>query len=67
MLRSILAVLAGLVIAWITASLFEFASLRVFPPPAIDVLDLQHIAELIAQRPIVALVLVLGGIFSVIT
>jgi len=61
MLRSILAVFAGLVVAWITATLLEFASLRVFPSPAIDALDLRHIAELVAGRPVAALALVLGG------
>jgi hypothetical protein len=61
MLRSILAVLAGLVFAWITSSLFEFASLRAFPSPPINALDLQHIAELVAHRPVAALALVLAG------
>ena len=62
MLRSILAVLAGLVVAWITVSLFEFASMHTFPPPpGVDVHDPQQLALLIAQMPVGALALVLAG------
>lgn len=62
MLRSILAVLAGVVVAWITVSLFEFASMHAFPPPPdIDVRDPQQLAALISQMPMGALVLVLAG------
>ena len=62
MLRSILAVLAGLVVAWITVSLFEFASMHAFPPPpGVDVRDPQQLASLIAQMPVGALALVLAG------
>jgi hypothetical protein len=62
MLRSILAVLAGLVVAWITVSLFEFAGMHAFPPPpGIDVRDPQQLASLIAQMPSGALTLVLTG------
>ncbi|GAA5011417.1 hypothetical protein FNZ56_00570 [Pseudoluteimonas lycopersici] len=62
MLRSILAVLAGLVVAWITVSLFEFASMHAFPPPpGVDVRDPQQLAALIAQMPVGALALVLAG------
>ena len=62
MLRSILAVLAGLVVAWITVSLFEFASMHAFPPPpGVDVRDPQQLAALVAQMPVGALGLVLAG------
>ena len=62
MLRSILAVLSGLVVAWITVSLFEFASMHAFPPPpGVDVRDPAQLAQLIAQMPVGALWLVLAG------
>jgi hypothetical protein len=62
MLRSILAVLAGLVSAWITVSLFEFASMHAFPPPpGVDVGDPQQLASLVAGMPVGALALVLAG------
>jgi len=62
MLRSILAVFAGLVVAWITVSLFEFASMHAFPPPpGVDVRDPAQLSQLIAQMPIGALWLVLAG------
>lgn len=62
MLRSILAVLAGLVVAWITVSLFEFASMHAFPPPrGIDVQDPRQLASLIARMPVGALAMVLAG------
>ena len=62
MLRSILAVFAGLVVAWITVSLFEFASMHAFPPPpGVDVRDPQQLAALVAQMPVGALGLVLAG------
>ena len=62
MLRSILAVLAGLVVAWITVSLFEFASMHTFPPPpGVDVRDPQQLAALVSQMPVGALALVLAG------
>ena len=62
MLRSILAVVAGLVVAWITVSLFEFASMHTFPPPpGVDVRDPQQLAALVSQMPVGALGLVLAG------
>ena len=62
MLRSILAVLAGLVVAWITVSLFEFASMHTFPPPpGVDVRDPQQVAALVSRMPVGALALVLAG------
>ena len=62
MLRTILAVLAGLVVAWITISLFEFASMHAFPPPpGVDVRDPQQLAALVSQMPVAALALVLAG------
>jgi hypothetical protein len=62
MLRSILAVLAGLVVAWITISLFEFASMHTFPPPpGVDVRDPRQLAMLVSQMPVGALALVLAG------
>lgn len=61
-MRSILAVIAGLVVAWITVSLFEFASVRAFPPPpGLDVHDPRQLAALVAQMPPRALLLVLAG------
>lgn len=62
MLRSILAVIAGLVVAWITVSLFEFASMHTFPPPpGLDVRDPQQLAGLVSRMPVGALALVLAG------
>lgn len=62
MLRSILAVLAGLVVAWITVSLFEFSSMHAFPPPhGVDVRDPHQVAALVSRMPIGALALVLAG------
>jgi len=62
MLRSILAVLAGLVVAMITVWLFEFASMHAFPPPpGVDVRDPQQLAALVSQMPPGALGLVLAG------
>ena len=62
MLRWILAVLAGLVAAWLTIMLFEFASMRAFPPPpGIDVHDPVQLTQLITQMPVAALGLVLAG------
>ena len=62
MLRCILAVLAGLVAAWLTVTLFEFASMHTFPPPpGIDVHDPAQLAQLIAGMPVPALGLVLAG------
>lgn len=62
MLRSILAVLAGLMAAWLTVSLFEFASMHTFPPPpGVDVRDPAQLAQLVARMPAGALGLVLAG------
>jgi hypothetical protein len=58
MLRSILAVLAGLVIALVTIWLFQFASMHAFPPqPGIDVRDPTQLARM----PSAALALALAG------
>ena len=49
-------------VAWITVSLFEFASMRAFPPPSgVDVRDARQLAALVAQMPVGALGLVLAG------
>ena len=62
MLRCLLAVLAGLVAAWLTVTLFEFASMHTFPPPpGVDVHDPAQLAQLIAGMPVAALGLVLAG------
>jgi hypothetical protein len=58
MLRSILAVLAGLVIALITVWLFQFASMHAYPPPPI--LDPRD-PPLLAGMPAGELALALAG------
>lgn len=60
--RTILGILAGLVVAWITMSLSEFASVVLHRPPAgADLRDPQVLAAHIAAAPMSAMLVVLAG------
>ena len=62
MLRAMLGVLAGLVVAWLTVALFQFASVAAYPPPpGLDPRDPQQLQDLIAQAPPLASALVMAG------
>lgn len=62
MLRAILGLLAGLAAAWLTITLFEFASVAAYPPPpGLDPRDPQQLQALIAHAPPLAMALVLAG------
>jgi hypothetical protein len=62
MLRSILALTTGLAMAIVTIWLFQFASMRAFPPPpAVDIGDPAQVSGLIAAMPVGALAMVLAG------
>lgn len=60
--RTILAVLAGLVVAWITITLCEFGGVMLYPPPAgTNLADPDALAAHIAGAPPTAMALVLLG------
>jgi len=60
--RTILGILAGLVAAWVTMSLCEFASIALHRPPAgADLRDPQALAAHIAAAPMSAMLVVLVG------
>lgn len=60
--RTILAVLAGVVCAWLVIMACEFAGARLHPPPAgLDLRDPQQLAAFIAAAPAAAMALVLAG------
>lgn len=60
--RTILGVLAGMLAAWITMTVCEFASLLLHRPPAgVDLRDPSALAAHIAAAPISAMLLVLLG------
>jgi hypothetical protein len=60
--RSILAVLAGAVVAFAVIAGLQALGTRVYPPPPdIDFNDRQQVAALIAQAPLGALLLVLAA------
>jgi len=60
--RTILGVLAGLVVAWLVMSLCEFGSLALHrPPPGLDLRDPEALALHIASAPLSAMLLVLAG------
>lgn len=60
--RTILGVLAGLVVAWLVMSLFEFGSLALHrPPPGLDLRNPEALALHIAAAPVSAMLLVLAG------
>lgn len=62
MVRTILGILAGLVVAWLTMSVCEFASLFLHrPPPGLDLRDPQALAAHIAAAPLSAMLVVLAG------
>jgi hypothetical protein len=59
MIRSIVGVFIGLVVAFITVAVVEIANMVIFPPPAgFDVNDKAALAALIAEAPAYKLVLV---------
>ena len=60
--RTILAVLAGLVVAWITITLCEFGGVALHPPPpGTNLADPQALAAFIGAAPPSAMLLVLLG------
>ncbi|HEY2981376.1 MAG TPA: hypothetical protein VGJ22_09370 [Anaerolineales bacterium] len=61
-LRSIFAVVAGLILAVITLSLFEFGSSLLFPlPPGVDPSDPADLRAIISQIPVTAYIIILIG------
>jgi hypothetical protein len=62
MIRTILGILVGLVVAWLTISICEFASLFLHrPPPGLDLRDPQALAAHIAAAPLSAMLIVVVG------
>jgi len=60
--RTILGVLAGLVVAWLVMSLCEFGSVALHPPsPGLNLRHPEALALHIASAPLSALLLVLAG------
>jgi hypothetical protein len=60
--RTILGILAGVVVAWLAISLCEFASLYLHrPAPGVDLRDPQALAAHIASAPPQAMLLVVAG------
>lgn len=60
--RTILGILAGLVVAWVTMSLSEFLSVVLHRPPAgADLRDPQVLAAHIAAAPMSAMLVVVAG------
>lgn len=60
--RTILGVLAGVVVAWLTITASQFASAAMFPPsPGIDMRDPEQLAAFIAAVPPAAMALVVLG------
>jgi hypothetical protein len=62
MVRTILGILAGLVVAWLAMTVCEFASLFLHRPPAgLDLRDPQALAAHIAAAPLSAMLVVIAG------
>jgi hypothetical protein len=60
--RTILGILAGLVVAWLAMTICEFASLLLHRPPAgLDLRDPQALAAHIAAAPLSAMLVVVVG------
>jgi hypothetical protein len=60
--RLILGILAGLLVAWLSIALCEFASVFLHrPPPGIDLRDPQALAAHIAAAPFHAMLIVVAG------
>lgn len=60
--RTILAVVAGVVVAWLIIVASQFAGAAAYPPPpGLDVTDPQQLAAFIQAAPPAAMGLVLGG------
>lgn len=60
--RTILGVLAGMVVAWLVIMLCQFASARLYPlPPGLDLGDTQQLAAYVASAPKAAMALVLAS------
>lgn len=60
--RTILGVVAGVVVAWLTITASQFASAAMFPPPpGLDLRDPGQLAAFIAAVPPVAMALVVIG------
>jgi hypothetical protein len=64
LLRSVLAVLAGLVVCVVLIMCVQMAGMLLYPPPAdVDLSDREVLKELIAKAPVPALLLVLASYF----
>ena len=60
--RMLLAVLAGVISAWVVIMLFEFAGASVYPPPpGSDLSDPEQLRAYIASAPAAAMAFVLAG------
>ena len=60
--RTIVAVLAGVISAWVVIMLFEFAGASVYPPPpGSDLSDADQLRAYIASAPAAAMSFVLAG------
>ena len=54
--RFVLGVVGGVVAAWLTTALIEMGNAALWPPPAgLDPHDVQHLAQIMASMPTVAL------------
>jgi hypothetical protein len=63
LVRSVLAVLAGLVVCFVLLVGFEVAGILLFPPPNLDLNDREAMKELFTNAPVPAQLLVLAGYF----
>ena len=60
--RTILAVVVGVVVAWLVIVLSQFAGAAAYPPPpGLDVTDPQQLAAFIEAAPAMAMMFVLAG------
>ena len=60
--RTILAVLVGVICAWVVIMLCEFAGASLYPPPpGLDLRDPEQLAAFVAAAPTAAMALVLAG------
>lgn len=60
--RTILGVMAGIVVAWITITASQLASTALYPPPAgLDLRNPEVLAAFIAAAPPMAMLLVVAG------
>ena len=59
MLRSILGIIAGVVVMWLVVAGIEFASHMIFPPPVgLDPMQIGDLQKILAAAPVAALAMV---------